>query len=67
MVHHHHTDYYRSACERWKMKIIHHLHRMRIQYGYATVIFLRDTAIVVVVILAISKISEWLARYYPIG
>ncbi len=49
------------------MKIIHHLHRMRIQYGYATVIFLRDTAIVVVVILAISKISEWLARYYPIG
>jgi hypothetical protein len=48
------------------LSIIHHLHRLRIQYGKATKILLIDLALIGLIIAGSLEFSSWFARYWPI-
>lgn len=47
------------------MNALHHLHRLRIQHGKTTLIFIRDTLIIIAGMYMASDLGGYIARYLP--
>lgn len=48
------------------MRTTHYLHKLRIQYGRAMMVFMFDTALLCVCIFLALIVAEWLARHCPV-
>jgi hypothetical protein len=45
------------------MSMAHHLHRLRIQYGKATIVLMRDIALISIALTLCYFATRWLAPY----